>query len=393
MTKYNFDEIIKRENTNSFKFDLRHKFFGTHDVYPMWVADMDFKTPSFVIDALKKRLEHEILAYSFQPEGFRTSVVNWMKKRHGWEIKPGWISYSPGVVPSLNIAVTAFTQPGDKVIVQPPVYFPFFQAVKNNNRILVDNPLQLSKGRYFMDFDDLKKKIDSKTKLLLLCNPHNPAGNVWKKEELEELTDICIKNDILIISDEIHSDIVYKPNKHIPTASLSSETANQTITLMSPSKTFNIAGLFTSMVIISNPVLQKKFDKLFNDFHMSQGHIFGSIAHEAAYSKGEEWLEELLTYLKGNIDFLTEYLNNYIPEINVISPEATYLVWLDCRKLGLNKDELRTFFIEKAQLGLSEGAIFGTNGDGFQRINIACPRSIVEQSLQKLNKAVEKLRE
>jgi cysteine-S-conjugate beta-lyase len=392
MGKYNFDEIIKRENTNSFKFDWRHKYFGTQNVYPMWVADMDFKTPPFVIDSLKKRLEHEILGYSFLPENFNSSVVQWMQKRHGWTIKPEWITYSPGVVPSLNMAVTTLTQPGDKIIVQTPVYYPFFQAIKNHKRRMTENPLKLSGTRYSMDLEDLKRKIDKDTRMILLCSPHNPAGNVWTRKELEDLTEICLKNDIVIISDEIHSDIVFKPGKHVPTASLSPEVAENTITLMSPTKTFNIAGLMTSISIIPNEKLRTRFNRIINNFHLSQGHIFGGIALDNAYRCGEEWLEELLLYLKNNIEFLGKYIETYLPEIKVIYPEATYLVWLDMRKMPLAPEKLNEFLVKEAGLGLSEGSIFGDNGKGYQRINIACPKAILESSLEKLRKAVEKLR-
>ncbi len=391
MGKYNFDELIERENTNSLKFDWRDKYFGTRNVYPMWVADMDFKAPPAVIEAMKKRLEHEVLGYSFLPENFSHAAVQWMKKRHGWEIKPEWVTYSPGVVPSLNMAVTSLTKPGDKVIVQTPVYYPFFQAVKNNQRIITDNPLELSDGRYRMNPGDLKHKTDRQTRMLLLCSPHNPAGNVWTRDELLDITKICLQNNVLIVSDEIHSDIVFKPNKHVPTASLSEEIADKTVTLMSPTKSFNIAGLMTSIAIIPNKSLRTKFNRTLNNLHMSHGHIFGGIALEAAYSHGEDWLEEMIEYVETNIDFLEKYIKKNIPQIKVIHPEATYLVWLDFRNLPLSTDKIHDFVIKKAGLGLSDGAIFGGNGKGFQRMNIACPRAVLNSSLDKLKKAVEKL--
>lgn len=391
---FDFNETVNRENTNCFQYDLREKYFGTNDVIPMWVADMDFKTLPFIREAIQKRLEHEILGYTFRSDSFYNSIIKWLRIRHGWEIKKDWIEFSPGVVPALNMAVLAFTNPGDKVIVQPPVYFPFFSAIENNNRILVNNPLKLKNGRYYMDYKDLRSKIDNKVKMIILCSPHNPTGNVWTKEELSELAEICLNKNILILSDEIHSDLIYNGYKHIPTASLSKEIAKNTITCVAPSKTFNLAGLSTSVVISSNNKLIQSFSKILDQIHVGNGNIFGNIATEAAYNNGHDWLKNLMAYVQSNLNFVINYFSDNIPMIKPLVPEATYLVWLDCRKLGLNKARLKKFLIEKAKLGLSDGPIFGKEGTGFQRMNIACPREKIELALTRLNKAInENLKE
>ncbi len=388
--KYDFNTLINRENTACYKYDWRESLFGQTGIIPMWVADMDFKTPSFVIESIKKRLEHEVLGYTFRPGSFYESIANWMKKKHNWEIQKEWICFSPGVVPALNLAVLAYTNPEDKIIVQKPVYFPFFSAVTNHNRILVNNPLKLVNGKYSMDFEDLLSKIDDKVKMLILCSPHNPTGNVWRKEELEKLTNICYEKQILILSDEIHSDLVYQGYKHIPTAMLNNKIAEITVTCIAPSKTFNLAGLSTSAIIASNKLLREKYKKILDNVHVGGGNIFGFVALEAAYNKGEMWLMELMEYLGENLDFLMDYFQKHIPKIKPIRPEATYLVWLDCRDLRITDKELRDFMIHDARLGLSDGTLFGKEGKGFQRINIACPRETLEKALVQLKNAVVK---
>jgi cystathionine beta-lyase len=295
---YNFDKIIQRENTACVKYDLRKAFFGNDTILPLWVADMDFETPDFIREAVIKRASHPVYGYTFRTESFSQSIVDWMRKRHHWEIKKEWVSFSPGVVPALNMAVLAFTKPGDKVIVQPPVYFPFFTAVKNHGRELVYNQLIEKDGRYEMDFDDLEKKADEKTRLLLLCHPHNPVGRLWGKKELETLVDICARKNILIISDEIHSDLMLNGNVHIPLATLSQKAADISLTCIAPSKTFNLAGLSTSALIIPNENLKKEYEKILDHLHVGMGNIFGITSLEAAYNHGEEWLDQLLQYLK-----------------------------------------------------------------------------------------------
>jgi cystathionine beta-lyase len=387
---YNFDEHIHREGTLSVKYDLRNTIFNNEEVIPMWVADMDFKTPDFIIRAIHQRLEHEILGYSFISPAFYDSVVDWNLRRHHWQIKSEWISFSPGVVPAVNLLIMAFTSPGDGIIIQPPVYFPFFSAVKNHNRRLILNPLQYKKGVYSMDFDDLEAKIDSGTKMLILCSPHNPTGNVWSPDVLKKLAEICVRNKILLVSDEIHADLVYKDNRHTPTACLSDEIAGNTITCMAPSKTFNLAGLSTSYLVIPDRQLREKYEKKLDTVHVGAGNIFGFIAAEAAYAYGNDWLEQLMDYLSGNLNLLIEFVEKHIPLIRVVVPQATYLVWLDCTKLGMKPDELKSFMINNAGLGLNDGPQFGRGGEGFQRINIACPRQVLYEALKKMEAAINK---
>ncbi len=381
MKKYNFDEIIYREHTDCVKYDLRDMFFGTNDVLPMWVADMDFRTPDFVVDAIKSRLDHEIFGYSFRGKRFYDAIVGWMKNRHAWHIEKDWISYSPGVVPALNMIVLAFTEPGDKIIVQPPVYFPFFMAIENNGRQKVENPLKLRNGRLSMDFEDLKNKAKG-AKMIFISHPQNPGGSVWTNEELAQLAEICIENDVLMVSDEIHSDLLFDDHLHIPLASLSEKVARQTITCNAPSKTFNLAGLATSYLIIPNKDLLSSYNKMLNDkLHMNMGNMFGPIVLAASYENGEEWLSQLLEYVWENVCYVDEFLKKHIPDIKAIIPESTYLIWLDCRELGLKGDSLQDFFISKAKVGFNDGRVFGTGGEGFMRMNVACSKDLVKRAM------------
>ncbi|MCK5171503.1 MAG: PatB family C-S lyase [Bacteroidales bacterium] len=388
--KYNFDEIINRENTASVKYDLRKDIFEKEDVIPMWVADMDFKTPDFIIKAIKDRANHEVLGYSFRPESYFLSIVNWLKRRHNWEISKDWISFSPGIVPAVNMAILAFTEPNDKIIIQPPVYFPFFSAIKNNNRVIVENPLKFKNGRYFFDLNDLEKKV-ADAKMLILSNPHNPGGSVWTKDELKSLGEMCVKKNVLIMSDEIHADLVFKDFKFTPLASVSKEIADSTVTFIAPSKTFNMAALATSSVITSNNELKEKYDKVLDAIHMGLGNVFGTVASEAAYKYGDEWLDQLIDYLSENLDFAQDFLNEKIPQIKMIRPEGTYLVWLDCSELNLKGKDLKEFMIKDAGLGFNDGRMFGTGGEGYMRMNIACPKQTLLDALILLEKAVNKL--
>ncbi len=389
--KYNFDEITDRTGTSCVKWDLRQQLFGTEDVIPMWVADMDFKTPDFIVDAIKKRAAHEIYGYTVRSENYFLSIINWVKKLHRWEIEKEWILFTPGIVPAVNLAVMAYTKPGDKIIVQPPVYFPFFSAVSGNGRQLVYNQLTLNNGRYCMDYDDLEQKIDSKTKMIILSNPHNPVGAAWTKEELSRLAEICLKKNVLMVSDEIHSDLALKPNKHTVLAGISPEIADHTITMMAPSKTFNLAGMATSSVIISNEELRKTLQSTIEVMHIGMGNLFGAVASEAAYTFGASWLEQMLDYVNGNVEFVKGYLEKNIRQVKMIVPEATYMVWLDFRSPGMTDEELKTFVIKKAGLGLSDGPLFGQGGSGFQRMNLACPRSVVVQAMKKLKTAMDEV--
>ncbi len=388
--KYNFDEIINRENTASVKYDLRKDIFEKEDVIPMWVADMDFKTPDFIIKAIKDRANHEVFGYSFRPESYFLSIVNWLKRRHNWEISKDWISFSPGIVPAVNMAILAFTEPNDKIIIQPPVYFPFFSAIKNNNRAIIENPLKLKNGRYCFDFNDLEKKL-ADAKMLILSNPHNPGGSVWTKDELKRLGEMCLENNVLIMSDEIHADLVFKDFKFTPLASISKNIADSTVTFIAPSKTFNMAALSTSSVIASNKELKDKYDKVLDAIHVGLGNVFGTVASEAAYNYGDEWLDQLMDYISVNLDFTQEFLNEKIPQIKMIRPEGTYLVWLDCSELNLKEKDLKEFMIKDAGLGFNDGRMFGTGGEGYMRMNIACPKQTLLNALINLEKAVNKL--
>jgi cystathionine beta-lyase len=390
--RWNFDEPSRREGTSCIKYDLRKETFGVADVIPLWVADMDFNTPDFIINALSARLKHEIFGYSFRPEEYYSSIIDWTRKRHSWNLEREWICFSPGIVPALNICTLAFTSEGDSIIVQPPVYFPFFSAVELHGRKLIYNQLVESEGDWEMDFDNLQKCIAPNTKMIIISNPHNPVGRVWSPEELTELAEICLKNDILILSDEIHCDLILPGYRHTPVARLSEQFAEKTITCIAPSKTFNLAGLSTSSVIIPNPGLRKLFSMTMEKLHIGSGNIFGTEASVAAYTFGEEWLNELLLYLSGNADFVTEYCRNLIPEIIPVQPEATYLMWLDCRKFGMTGRELQSFFIRKACVGMNEGSTFGPGGEGFMRMNLACPRSTLVKAMEQIEDAVAGIR-
>jgi cystathionine beta-lyase len=391
---HNFDKIIKRENTNSVKYDLREWYFGKKDVIPMWVADMDFATPECIRNAVKKRAEHPIYGYSIKPDSYFKSIINWMKESHQWDVKQNEISFSPGVVPGFTLAILAYSNPGDKIVVQPPVYFPFFIAVEKNGRELLHNQLIEKDNYYTIDFADLEKKLsDPKTKILLTSNPHNPVGRVWNKEELKKMLALCEKYNVLLLSDEIHSDLIFESHKHIPAAIISKTAKKSVITLMAPSKTFNMAGLSTSFLIIQDKVLKKKYEEILDAYHLGLGNIFGNISLEAAYNEGRPWLNDLMKYLEKNTQLVYSFLQTYIPEITFAKPEATYLLWLNCKALNMDDDALGKFFIEEASLGFNKGSIFGLGGEGFMRMNIACPTSTVEKALYQLKDAMIKYRE
>lgn len=386
-----FDEIIDRTNTNSVKHDLKETIFGRNDVIPLWVADMDFRVPQCVSDAIQRRASHEIYGYSFRPDSFYSAAINWMRRRYNWNPPKEWFSFSPGIVPGINMTILALTSPGDKIAIQPPVYFPFFDAVKNNKRNLVENPLILRNGRYYMDFEDLENKLKKGVKMLILSNPHNPGGSVWTKDELKHAGELCHKYNALIISDEIHADIIFGEHRFTPMASISEETAHRTISFFSPSKTFNIAGLATSIAIIPNPVLRKKYNSIIEQIHIGNGNLFGTIAFEAAYNGGDKWLDQLLEYLWNNVRFIDHYLKTNIPDIKMIIPEGTYLAWLDCNSLNIPQQNIHDFMVKEAYVGFNEGSTFGRNGKGFQRLNFGCPKIVLEQALKNIYAALEKI--
>ena len=389
---WNFDRPVKREDTDCIKYDLREEIFGVKNIIPLWVADMDFLTPDFIVESLHKRLDHEIYGYSFRSPEYYQSIIKWIKIRHNWTVEREWISFSPGIVPALNFCTLAFSQPGDSIVVQPPVYFPFFTAVESHGRNLIYNRLTESEGEWSMDFNSLVSGINDKTKMIIISNPHNPVGRVWTPEELNILGDICLKHNILIISDEIHCDLVLPGFIHTPVASLSEKIAEITITLIAPSKTFNLAGLSTSSVIISNPALRKTFNKIVDNLHIGSGNIFGNTASIAAYTHGYEWLDALLDYIDHNVEFVKDYCNEMIPEIIPVSPEATYMIWLDCRKFGMNGKELQNFFVTKADVGMNEGSTFGPGGEGFMRMNLGTTHQTVMKAMEQIEKAVSTLR-
>ena len=389
---WNFDEPALRESTDCIKYDRRVETFGIKDVIPMWVADMDFNTPDFIVESLQKRLDHQIYGYSFRPAEYFLSIISWIKTRHNWLVEKEWISFCPGIVPALNFCTLAFTQAGDSIIVQPPVYFPFFSAVESHGRNLIYNRLIEAEEKWVMDFNSLIAGIDSKTKMIIISNPHNPVGRVWTPEELNNLADICLKNNILIISDEIHCDLVLPGFTHTPIASLSEKIAEYTITLIAPSKTFNLAGLSTSSVIIPNPVLRKSFNRIIDNLHVGNGNIFGNTASIAAYTHGHKWLDALLDYIDNNIEYVKDYCRKMIPEIIPVQPEATYMIWLDCRKFGMSAKDLQNFFITKAGVGMNEGSTFGPGGEGFMRMNLGTTHQTVMKAMEQIEKAVASIR-
>lgn len=388
---YDFDTIKDRHGTSSSKWDRREKAVGVPDVLPMWVADMDFASPSPIVKALRERVDHGIFGYTERTGSYYTALASWMQRRFDWDIQKKKIVFTPGVIVALNLIIQAYTQPGDKVIIQQPVYHPFSYAILNNKRQLINNQLQIQNGRYVMDLDQLKKSIDSRTRLLILCSPHNPVGRVWTKEELLRLAEICLDNNIIIVSDEIHADLVLKGQVHTPTATLSEEIADIVVTCTAPTKTFNIAGLGVANTIISNSKLYDQFYAAVNNAGLEMTNVFAKVATEAAYNYGEEWLLRLLDYLQGNYKFLVSFLKNHIPQISVFPLEGTYLAWLDFRNLGLSDKDMKHFLIHKAKVWLDEGTKFGGGGEGFQRMNIGCPRKLLEEGLTRIANALKEL--
>lgn len=382
--KYNFDEIVDRSGTSAYKIDLCKSKFGTDDLLPLWVADMDFKTPSFIMDAIRLRAEHEILGYTIRTSDFFEPVINWIKNRHEWAIESNWIGFTPGILPGIVLAINAFTKPGEKIIIQPPIYPPFMSMVKNNGRELIYNQLLLEDGRYRMDFESLEASIDENTKMFLLCSPHNPGGVIWSKAELAQLAEICARKNVLVVSDEIHADLVLGSNKHHLYPTISEDAFNNSITLIAPSKTFNIAGLATASYIIPNIEIRDRYKKQIEATEIGSGNIFAYSAASAAYEQGEEWLSQMTEYLQGNIDFIANFLSKHLPKIKPMNPQASFLIWLDFRELGISDHEIRRKLIFEAKLGLNDGPSFGPGGEGFQRINVGCSRVILQDAMERL---------
>jgi len=404
--KHPFDAKVDRRGTNSLKWEFiqregdplhwehTDRCFGEDRVLPMWVADMDFRCPEPVVKALVERAQQGIYGYTAPSDAFYESVVNWMMRRHRWEVKPRWICVTPGVVPALNMLVQSFVSPGDRVLIQPPVYYPFYSAIENNGGEVAANPLVYESGRYRMDFAELEEKTkDPRVKMAILCSPHNPVGRVWTRDELLRFGEICIENNVLVVSDEIHGDLIYKGHVFTPFATISPELAQHSVICTAPSKTFNLAGLQTSCIIVPNDKLRERFGNTLQRNGLALTGSFGVVALQAAYDHGAEWLEQALSYLQANLEYLEAYVAERIPQISFIQPEGTYLVWLDCRGLGLDQSGLRRLMMEKARVYLDEGVIFGPQGEGFERINIACPRSVLAEALDRIRNAIAGLQD
>ena len=389
MGKYDFDKIVDRRGTGALKLDVLKERYGRADLTPLWVADMDFETPSFITDALKQRLEHSLFGYTVEPDDYRPAIIDWIRDHHGWEVRPEWLSYIPGIVKGIGMVVNVFVKPDEKVIIQPPVYHPFRLTPQGNGREVVYNPLiENPDGTYSMDFDNLEKVADPSCRLLILSNPHNPGGIVWDRETLEKLARFCSSRGIIVISDEIHCDMALYGHKHIPFASVSQEAASCSITFSAPTKTFNIAGIVSSWCVVPDEKLRTRFFGWLKANELDEPNMFAPIATVAALRNGEEWRREMLRYIEGNIDFVTNWCAERIPQIKPLRPQASYLVWLDCRGLGLSHDDLIDLFVNKASLALNDGAMFGPGGDGFMRLNVASPRKLLEQALLQLEDAV-----
>lgn len=387
--QYNFDEIIDRSGSDAVKLEKLKPVFGRDDLIPLWVADMDFKSPPAIVKALKQRVEHGVFGYTLPSEAYTRSIVNWLGSRHRWQVKGEHINFVPGVVKGFAFAIDEFTTKGDKIIIQPPVYHPFRIVTESLGREVVNNPLILENGQYKMDFEGLRRIVSADNcKMLILCNPHNPGGRVWSPGELRELADLCYESKILVVSDEIHADMALPGHQHTVFASVSPQAEEISLTLMAPSKTFNIAGIVSSFAVIPNKKTRERYLAYLEPRELQQGTIFAFTATRAAYDECGEWLDQMLDYVQANIDFVKNYLKENIPEIKAILPEASFLVWLDCRALNLPQRELVKLFIEKARLALNDGAMFGPGGEGFMRLNVGTSRSLLEKGLKNLKKAV-----
>lgn len=389
MVRYDFDRVLDRRHTLSLKWDHCETQLGLADVIPMWVADMDFEAPPEVIEAVTRRAAHGAYGYTSIPESFWQAAVEWLRVRHGWPVERSWLGRAPGVVPALSLCVEAFTRPGDAVIVQTPVYYPFFHAVERNGRRLVRNPLARDGGRYRMDLEDLDRKAEGAT-LLILCSPHNPVGRVWTRAELEALGEVCVRRNLVVIADEIHMDLTLGGARHVPFASISAEVASRTLTCVAPSKTFNLAGLNTSLVVASNPDLLARYDARFDGAGLIIASLFGTVALEAAYRHGAEWLDQLLVYLDGNAACTDDFIRSRLPVLGFIRPEGTYLALLDCRGLGMEQQALDEFFL-RAGVYFDSGPWFGDELRGFERINLACPRATLTEALERIERAIATL--
>jgi cystathionine beta-lyase len=388
--KYDFDKVIDRRGTGALKLEVLQERYGDANLLPLWVADMDFETPDFVTDALRRRLDHSLFGYTVDPADYWPTVMQWIEQHHGWQLKREWMSFIPGIVKGIGMAINVFVKEDEKVIIQPPVYHPFRLTPLGNKRQVVYNPLhENADGTYSMDFDNLEAVVDEKCRMLVLSNPHNPAGILWSRDTLRRLADFCYRHNIIVLSDEIHCDMALWGNKHVPFASVSDEAAACSITFGAPSKTFNIAGIVSSYAIVPNDELRSRFFGWLQANELNEPTLFAPIATVAAFKHGEEWRRQMLAYIEGNIKFVEDYCAEHMPQIKPLRPQASFLVWLDCRALRLSHDELVSLFVKKAHLALNDGEMFGQGGEGFMRLNVASPRSILLQALQQLEKALK----
>ena len=389
--KYNFDEIIDRKNNHSTKYNELMKKFGTDDVIPLWIADMDFKTAEPIIKAVEEKARHGIFGYVYRPDEYFQSFINWQKRQHNWNVNKELLSFSIGVVPALATLVKQFSEKGDKILIQTPVYSEFYDINHDNGRTVIENKFSEKDGEYFLDLKDLENKLKEQPKLFIFCNPQNPIGHVWTYDELKAIGDLCIKYNVPVVSDEIHADLTLWGNKHIPFASVSEEIGKNTITCTSTGKAFNLAGLQCATVVFNNLQKKQKFDKFWKDLEVHRNNPFNLVATIAAYNEGDEYLSQLKKYLEDNIMFVHNYLKDNIPKIKSNIPQATYLIWLDCRELGLNQKELEEFMLKKAKLGLNPGRAFQKDLEGFMRLNSACPRAVLKKAMEQLKNAVNEL--
>ena len=392
--KYNFNERIDRSENHSAKWAEMEMKFGRSDLIPMWVADMDIKAAPEIVESMKKKVEQEIFGYVYRPDSYYKTATEWLKKRFGYEISPSSLIHSPGVVPSMSILVKMLTKNSDKILIQTPVYPPFASAVKDNGRELVENPLiKDEKGYYTIDFEDLEKKLSlDEVKLLILCNPHNPVGRVWKKEELLKMGELCKKYNVRILADEIWRDLIMPGYKHTPMASLSKDIEDITITLFSPTKSFNLAGLQASFATFPRAEERKEFDNILGQMDVKRNNPFSLVAFETAYEKCEDWLEELILHIDGNMQYVVDFIAEKLPEIKVVKPEGTYLMWLDFNGTKIPQDKIQEFLINEAKVAMNDGGSFGSNGKGFARMNVACPRYMVEEAMERIEKALKNLK-
>ncbi len=388
MKEYDFDKPIERRGTDCLKWDALKERFGRPDLLPLWVADMDFETPSFVVDALEKRMANPVYGYTLDPKDYWDTVTQWIKNHHGWEVEREWITYIPGIVKGIGMVINVFTNPGDKVIIQPPVYHPFRFAIQGNDRVMVENPLKMQEdGTYDMDFEQLADVADG-CKLLIMANPHNPGGRIWPEETLRHLADFCYDHHILVVSDEIHCDMALFGHKHHPFAHVSDKAAQCSITFGAPTKTFNMAGIVSSWAIIPNKDIRERFFKWLVANEFNEPNMLAPIATVAAFKQGEAWRKRMLAYIEQNILFVEDYCREHLPAITPLRPEASFLVWLDCRRLGLDHDHLVDLFVNKAHLALNDGEMFGRGGEGFMRLNVGTQRATLRQALDQLRDAI-----